>query len=673
VLKKTVVTCVVLAALFPAAAMAEEPAASLADRLPVAKTAVWAELDLKDGFDQAARTLRFVDADAGEKVIARTQALWELLKEIAANYEFQPAILERPSDLRLYLLVLARDEPKKSQATRQVPRFDVDKGEVSYEEQTYSVVDEYVLSLVVEAPQEAAAADLIEQVKALLDRMAESHPGSDEFAREDVDVEMGQMVRLPAAGVTLGQLGNYVILSDDEPQELWRALMASPEQSVSQTPMYRRIIEGQRMPQTFVLVNVPLLAKRTGEGLKRSLDEATARQAAQSGAEGESWEIGFEVSMARWQYTLFQVVRTFLSLDRCRFAGFSFYTAVDDGRAVTESKGFLSHDERIGACLKELLDGSGSFAVPPVAVEEAVAMMTRVSPVKVYDELIKALSATDPAMAASFQMGTQMVAQTLGTDIRSILDLFAPDAYFFVTVEPTKTSVVTDWKENEAGDWEPVEEEKTVVMPHVTVLWGLKDAAEASKSLNAIFSAAGANPQLAGTVRKRTYQGTDVFCLGSSVDQPDAYPDGVTSFALTVVGRYLTFGSWDRVTDAIRRLKAGTGGAPAELQEAVAKNPGANLIVVVPKAFQDRLRELQKAGAEQEGKMMDLVLEQLQKEDFGLTGDLAVRFKDAVTKLISAVQEFQQKAEAAQTQTGVVVGVHRGNVYEIHSVSEVHK
>ncbi len=126
------------------------------------------------------------------------------------------------------------------------------------------------------------------------------------------------------------------------------------------------------------------------------------------------------------------------------------------------------------------------------------------------------------------------------------------------------------------------------VLPKVSVFWGVKDPAAARDTLNTLVTNMSDSPNMNAFVKKRTYQETDVDRFGKDVTKEGSYPDGETSYAVVIADRYLTVGSWDEVTKAIRLLGAAGSKTDPGMMSLVQANPNANLLVVIPKAFRQK-------------------------------------------------------------------------------------
>ncbi len=652
-LKRTLQMMLVLAVLAPAAAMARQERAVLADRLPADAVMLYVRLDVRRALTQFAKALAFVDPESGGKIAYQVVELHGLVKELAANYQFRPKLLDQIADTELYFVLMLEEGEGETPAPIWLGNL--------------------TLSVVLRTPSEEVASDFMEEFKAMLEREKAKDPDSTRFDRRDIEVERGELIA-SEDDATLGRLGEYVIFSTGNPEKLWAALMAPPEKRLSGVALYARLMAGEHEPVGLGIVNMERIFRGVEDQLKRVLDEAEAMQAQEAGepVEGE-WDMGaMQMQMANTALKAFLVAKELFSLDKWEHVGFAMSYDVSEDRLFSDLTSAFSHGEPISPVLSELLDGSGSFLLPRTGQHASICVMARVRLKRILDEVIKTMSASDPAFAGQFGMVMQMMKMMSGVDLPEILDMLASDFYVFVEMV---VKDLTDFFGDAAFDLEGVPTQ--VLWPKVTLLWGLSDPNSARDTLDRAFTTLSTNPQFNLYVKKRTYQETDVFCMGSEVTDPAVYPDGLTSFALVIVDRYLSIGSWDQVSGLIRRAKSGTAEADPELEAVVDGHRDSNLIVVIPKAFQQHMTELaEKMRGSQPDPIDELLrnLDELDLTELDLEDqDLARRAKSAVRELLLAFKDFQRRAEELAPQTAVMTGTHKGRFYEVRAASEMRK
>jgi len=677
-LKRIAVTLVVLA-LVPVVAFARSTGDVLARSLPADETVFYLELDVNALLEEGEKMAKFIDLDAGGKLVYQVNNLYGLLRELCARHEFEPKLFENVADVEVYLAVLAKDEPEVTVHTYKTPKWNPETWEPiegEFEEHTYTQTKRYVFSVLARVPDEETAVDFLEEIKALVDREAEKEPGLEGPVRTDIEVERGELIGVPGQDVTFGRLGSYIILSSGNPRELWAALMAPPVKALSDTPLYRRMTGGAQRPQMLMLVNLQTFIRQGEDGLKKKLEEAqkkcAEKFASSGGGESVFDEDMFALMMAQAQYKAFMLFKELFSLDKCEQVGASAFFAADGERVVSGFTGLFSHGERISPVLEELLTGSGSFVLPNTGKSEDICVMYRADLGKIYDVVTNTIRASDPQMMGSFDQGMLQMKERFGVDLGEVLGLLAQDMYLFVNIVK-KEMEIPELVEFDEETGEPTFETKKrmMMLPEVTMLWGVRDPRAARNTLSAVLTRMSTDPEFNETVKKRTYQETDVFCVGADVAEEDTYPDGLTSFAVVVVDRYLSFGSWDHITGLIRRMAAGQGGVDSELQSVVESYGNSNLLVVVPVAFQEKFQKLAESD-EVMGSAFDQLLEALEALELDVEDvELAERLKASLRELILTLKTLDEKGRTLAQERGLLSGTHKGLFYELEAESEV--
>jgi hypothetical protein len=663
--------CVAVAGL--ATAVVAQP---LADRLPAEETVLFTELDVGGILRQTEQAMAFVDPESGERITYQARQLYDLVLEFSENYEFHPVLFEDIADLRLFAVVLAKAEPDQIVHTYQVPAFDEATGEMlegEFEDHTYTEEDRYTFSLIVQTSGGQVAVDFLDQFKGLIARLEEQDPEGFAFDRQDLEVEQGELVSDGEGQFTLGRLDEFVILSDGNPRELWAALVAGPTERMSDAPVVQGLrTAGPTEPLGMLTVNLETLLAQLEAGLREQMEEARAALEAEGGrdpANPQDWE-GMQremrVQMAETFYQVYQGMDRALSLGELRQVGFAAGAQYTDDAARGFLRGRLTHGENPSPLLTEIMEGAGEFAVPPVGEIEGMCYMVRVDAGRVFTEIMDALGEASPMLGQQYRQSQGAMRLMIGTDIGEILDQLAGDSYVFLDIVVGEREEVSFEVDEETGEWLEQTETITGPMPEISFLCGLKDPQAARALLNTIFTQVGASPEIAQAIRKRTYQEADVYCIGPDVQDDEGYPDGVNSFALVIVDRYLTFGGWDHVTGVIRQAGSGQAAANAELQKAIDANPDANLIVVIPKAFQERMEEMGDLDGDGEADAYDMLISQLEEADLteALDPETADRARTALIELLRAVQDLAEKAQEMQPEATVLTGTHHAGYYE---------
>ncbi len=655
-----------------ATTLSAQTEASLGAKLPAEKAVVFGRVNLGPVLKQVGASLEFVDEEAGGKIIYNVERLHDLAKELAANYEFQPMLLDRLPECELYVAVMAREEPVVQTHTMRQQRFDPESGAFipdEFEEVEFQTESNYTFSLVVGTPDEEVARDFVDECRDLFDFLRESRPEANLGERREIEVEQGALIGSSEHPGTVGWIGNYVVVSDGEPTDLWGAVMAPASESVAQTAASQRIGEEPLPRQAYLLVNVGALVRRTEEAMADALAEAEEELGGQQGAPAgpQAWQL----QMLRRSYEAFLAAKQILSLDKIRHAAVAMAAEVTPEASHSVGLGLLSHGEPIGPVLTELLEGSGSFQPPPGAAEDKAAVMLRVDLKRIYDEVTEALRPEGPQqMPSMFDVLKMQMRMQIGKDLGDILALLDSDMYALIGVSSEQIELPTGWDEETD---EVTMEQREVILPQLNVLWGVRDHNEASSALGDIFARLSENPQLAGFVKKRTYMETDVYCIGLHAAEPETYPNGRSSFALVVVGRYLTLGGWDYVTGVIRRMGSGSAGGDEGLLAVVEQNPEANFLVVMPRGLQEKFRELTRKMA-QEQDPWEMMVAELRAVELGLEApELERQIKQALEEIIRAFEVINDKQTEAIPPQTVMVGRHTGQFYELRTEARVSK
>ena len=607
-------------------AHAAEP---LAHTLPE-RTVLYAEVDVGAAAEGLMAYLRFIDADHAEGLRQNTVELVACLKELAARYEFTPLAADRIAELRLYTVLMAKDEPEVKTHTYRTPKWDHEKGERiegEFEEHTYTTRKEFTFSVVAEMPSEEVAADLVKQVRALSERASEGRPEGFKHLRE-VDVNEGVMVAFPAAATTLGHLGPYVVFSDAKPAELWAALAGGADPSLADSPVYGRLTREGERPCALLHVNLATLIEKLQESLLRNLEEAEEQYgpAPEAGAGGGFDQGAFRVQMARASLDAFLTFEKLLSLDRLGAAGVGIGIGGGDGSAVSRATALLQYREPVSPVLDLILDSGHALEAPEVGERDGVVLMARLGLKELFEAVKENL---EPKLLQPLAMVEGVLKMQVGYDIAGILDAFAGDVCLCMDFVR---------KEIDSRRWDPetrqvVTEKVMAPVPEGLFLIGVEDAEAFSRMLSEIVTRVTAAPGAGAVVGKRSFLATDVYVLGPGAVDEDAEPDGINSFAAAVVGRHLAVGSWREITGLIRRAGAGTD---ARLAEFVSRHPDANLLMFVPDSFNKKFRDLMKAEGEdpyEELRKGLAELDDLPVED----ADLRDRFRGAIERLVEGL------------------------------------
>jgi hypothetical protein len=678
--RRLLLSLAVFAVLIPAAALAAEGQKSLATMLPADKTDVYVNVDLQSTLDQASKSLDFLDPASAERIRTDVKDLYSEARELAAQYDFKPALLDHLSEVNVSMVLMPKEKPETVSQKIKVPKYNKETFEQvpgEFDEIEVSETHSFTFSVVLLTPSADLASDFLKQVEAMLDAQKEKEPNDTSYNRTDIQVDKGQLISTANGKVTVGCLDNAVVISTGDPKELWAAMMAAPAGKLSETPMFQKMVSlGGGAPDIAAMANVADLLKRAEAALKGAVDEA--QKAADKGKEqGQAEQGGFDMAamqltMAQAAYNSFTAIKQLMSLDKLEWASVGAHMEATDNKCSTVSYLLLSHGQPLSPVMSELLNGSGKLQPPAVSKPDSMTVMARVDIGKVITEILNSLTAMGGPIGGSLQMQLQQVKQQLGVGVEDLLALPASDFYVYLDLAKKEVEE-SNWQyDDKTQQWNEVKTKQNKVVPEVDVYWGVKDPSAAHDTLDKLVTGMSASQELNAFAKKRTYQGTDVYCFGSGVTEEETYPDGRSSFAIVIVGRYLTLGSWDDATKAVRELGAG-GKTDEGLMSIVQANPDANLLVVVPKAFQEKSQQL---SAEMAGtnNAFDMLIKGLAEKDLGLKDkDLEQRVKKSLTDLIQAYQGLATKAAAHAPAQSLMVGRPDGNFYEITSRQELTK
>lgn len=667
------ILCLAAVALAPASARAEE---DLAAKLP--RSAIfYLKLDAQGIVEHFRKYLELLDPEQGGKFSYQVGATREALKEWSGAHEFKPVLFDQLETLKAFVVVMAKKTPEVKKHTYKVPKYNEETGEQiegQFEDHVFEEKVEYTTSMVLESSEEAAA-DFLTQFKALQERLKEKEPENKSHEYTKVDVDQGELIKQASDSSTLGRMGRLLVFSDANPAELWSALMAPPEGKLSESALYQRFAQSESTGVCRAFLNTAELFKRLEASLAAEVEDATKAAAAApppqkdpNAAEGEAPfdEAAWRKEFAEQELKSFRMMKKLFGLDKWNTLGgdVNFFC---DGK-VARTGGLLSmhFDEGLTPAMQAILNGGDAFVAPGVGDRDQMAMMFRVAPSGILKAVQEGL---DPDVANMFTLQMGMMKGAVGYDLGEILAQLAGDIYFFLDIEK---------KEHEVTEWD-MEAEKVVTktvngpVPKFMFLFGLKDREAFTQMLSQTFTTISRNPAFAPLVKKRTYQETDVYQVGVDVSKPDADPDGRTSFALVVVGRYLSFGGWNDVTELIRRTKAAEQAAPGSLADVVAKNKDAQMLLVMSKAF---LKKLQAMAKEEKGQADELAaaLEALEKLNLPMDDkELEEKLKTALKGLLESGKALQDRAEKLGSPLVVVKGALAGNYYEVKVKDEVQK
>jgi hypothetical protein len=644
-------------------------AADLAGKLPQ-DTIFYAQVDVRRMLDEMHKYNTFVDAEAAGGLAHELAELHKSFKEAATGHEFSPQLMDKILDARVYAVIMAKAKPAVKTHSYEFPVED-DNGVVRKTKRTFTDTTRFTFSMVVETTEDAAA-DFMVQIKAMAEREHKKNPEAKGSAYKEVKVDQGEMISDAEGNFTLGRIGPYLAASDSEPTELWACLTsaAKPEKTLADADLYQRYLKAKPRSVALALVNLESLIVRHEAQLKDKVDEARKAKAAKPAegvkeGEGEEPNDDGELEYAEFQHKQFQVMKKMFGLDQVRFAGLNICIESDEKNVSTGVQATLQCGEKMSPVMKGILDGGKRFQVPEIGEQSGMAIFLRVGAKEILQGVLESL---DEKTVANFNESMDQMKKLSGATLPEIVDQLSGDIYLFVNMVE---------KEKKVRKWNPETENldtTTVKAPVPELLWlvGVNDREAFNKILTTAINTLQANPFLSKAVKKRTYQGDDVFLVGD-LQGDDALPDGLNSYAVVVVDRYLSFGTWNDVTALIRRAKAAEKGANEPLAAAVAKAPEANLFFGVYKTFIKKMEQMQKAGGDgaDKFKMLGELIDEgeIPFADAALNEKIKTSLKRLVKNGLSLAEKGQELGPAFE----FVRGGLNGSVYEIIYSRELKK
>jgi hypothetical protein len=609
---------------------------TLAYRLP-ASTIFYAQVSVPSLLRASDQYLSFVDAEAAEEFVSEIKTLHGLVKEIGAEYEFEPRLFDKILKSKLYFVVNRETKPKVTG-----PSFSVTS------------------SLIVETTPKTAK-DFLEQFKGLMERLKEKHPETGRYDYKELEIEEGELLAIGTNGVTLGRHGRYIVLSNDRPETLWIALDSPPDTSLADTELFQRYAHAKPSSKVMYLLNLEELILQLEATLKRNLTVARdlLSNDKDSGDDEEGIAPPIREQFAEQSLNSFQSAKKLLSLDQVKTFGgtLAWQTGKRNCRAKTRMDLLLG--ENISPLLRQILDGGHRFQLPPMGKTDHLCIFLRTGVSKILGSI---LSGLDDATMQQYQQSMMMMKGVVGYTVGEIFDHLAGDVYILVDINERKHKTLKlDKKTGEV-------ETKTTVgpLPELFVFLGVKDREAFSKVLSDVVTRLSSGPfasMLGKFLSQRVYQGVDVYLVGQGLEVEGHDPDGLTSYAMVVIDRHFTFGSWKEVTALIRRSKAAEKGASRKLASIVKEHQESNFLLVAPSSWS---KKLQKVGEKNDGEAWDHLIGESLKGFLALSEDedVRTRFKAALKRLKKHSVALSRKGQDLAVDPTVGDGKLSGGLYE---------
>jgi len=660
---KKLFVCIAVAVcmLFPAAISGEE----VVNILPE-DTLLYGMVDVEKALSGSQEYCKFVDGEIAGNVVFQIKAIHKALKEFAARYEFTPGIFDHLHELKAHFILMKKDEPEVKKHTFKSPKYNHETGEIiqgEFEEHSYTETN-YVAFLTAFETTEELAEDFIDQFKGLMGRMAEKYPKRrEEFVWKELESEKGELLSFEKGSFVIGRMGGYIVVSPGNPKEIQRYFISPADPALGSMPIHQRNILKEKPPIGFLLSSIRALTVLLEEsltlGLKNAMEEAAKKKQG-----GEQQMQDWRVQRAQASLNRFLMFKKAIGFDTIRMGGVYTDMSISDNTASSSMNMTIELSESASPLIRLALNSGKPFEAPNLGDFKGVCLMMRIGFKQMLDETLKALP---PQYTQAFNGQVEMAKQSVGLDIPGLIAQLSGDIYVLIDIIPDK-EIPTQSYNYETKKIETNIVKKTV--PEFFILFGLNDSGAASEMLSKLFTSVSTKfPQAASLVKKRVYQGTDVYLFGSGIDREDAQPDGFMSYAAVILGRHFTMGSWEKVTGFIRRVKSDASGGSKIIADAIARHKDASFLCVFPKAFMTKIENMMQKKNEDPLGMIIKQWENMQKQI--PDKELAEQLKTPVKKLLESVQALQKKA--SKPETAVVSGTLKGNFYDVHCRSEVRK
>jgi len=626
-------------------------------------TVLYARLDIAVALRNYRDQIKTIDEEQAEKLLFQTRELITQLKTLAARHEFKPKLFDEFEKTTMHFVISLLKEPIIKVHKYKSPKWDPETGKRipgEFVERSFTQRQDFAFALVLDTTEEVAG-DFLDQVKALTQRQKDKNPDNKGPAYKELEVEEGELISSPSGGVSIGRLGNRLILAQGNPKELWATLRSAPEKPLAENAVYKRLNAGEVTPQALLVTNISTLVGHLEESLKRQLKEAAKR--AEKNPDAARW-IVLPAENNLKQFNFFKKV---LGLDRIKCLGLSARVGKRDGTIFNDYLLTAQLEAPITPMVRMMLDGGRKLEAPGIGKVNSVALMFRTGFKGIFDELLKEAE-TEKQLASELGKISAQIKGMTGFGLAEILGQLSGDVYAFVDIVKKKHTVKR-YQVDAEGKGTFVNTEVEEPLPEILVLLGLKDREAFTEMISKAFTSISAQPNGAQIVRKRVYQGTPVYIVGSDAGKKDADPDGLTTFAAVVVGRHLSFGTWKDVTRLIRRSKEDNPEAD-NLAPLIAGNRDAGVIAAF---WTDMAKRIQKMAREKSGvgtpaDQLKILLKAVETMPLPLAeGDEEEqrKFRESLKRMVEAYHTINQKLEEMLPETVVATGKLNGNFYDL--------
>jgi hypothetical protein len=533
---------------------ADEPEGKFAERLNTQNVIAYAHMDLKHLVMKARSFANFVDEDIAGNLEHDISSIIEIYKEELANHEFNAEIFDHINDIQFHFLFLEDPEKNlfKSESDTSPPIF-----------------------LAVET-RENLAEDFMEQLRHFLDIQIEDE--KKEAAYHNVDVEEGDLLTLEEQNISIGRLGNLLLLLNEDRQEfIWNYLLnEDPEMPISDTEAYQRYHGKQDSPLFFAFIDGALIAKNIRQKLEHR-DENKSLESAESMDQHKN---------------ILPFLKNVLSLDQWdTFESAVFLEKKDAQTFHSDTLFALRHQRPLSPVMKLILDGGHELRNPGMS-EDGIKWCFRLGLAEIYDTIVKEyLKIASPNDFADYQGAMAMTKASLGYSVSDLLHMLSGDFYLNINFVD---------KEYSSYEYDPEQKEFTEKkefgpQPEIDFLIGLEKAKAFQETLGHIFIKL-TNMGIGRIVKKTSFQNQEIYIIGLNGGGKEINPEAAGTVALAVVDEYLKISSWQSLTDHIRRLKLGK--IDRALTRILSRYPKATSLFVMSRKALEKTSSLQKKNQE---------------------------------------------------------------------------
>ncbi len=589
-------------------------------------TLLYIQLDVEKALQSVGDYFKFVNKVSGNAIIKEVKTLKTLLVSFAKIYQFQPILFDKIHKTRCYFIMDYMDKPLVTIQKYKQYQYNQTTKKYGMIEKERRIVEKINYIGVLETDIESAK-NLIPELKSLVERMKEKHPAAKKFTWKQIDMDKGELVKI--GDIYLGRLGKYLTLSQFKPKKLWRYLQFPADQSLSETDLYNKYQNNPLPSQAMVLFNLGKYLKGLEKEMKEKIEEA--KRDARKERKPSPWKVNYAESNLR----SYQIFKKLFSFDKLKFVGANLAWGIRNNLLQASHTISLSHSEPISPFLKSILNGGQTFQDPGLGLNKYLAFLFRLELKNMRKTLLKSM---DQKAIAQSEMANRMVKVQMGYSIDEILSAFSGDLYFF-------------FREKNRG------KEKSSEPEFITLL-GLNDGVAFSEMLSKVVTKSVMTFGMGNYVKKRVYMRTNVYVIGNS-KKPE--------FALVILGRYVSFGSWDTIKSLIRKeVRAREKLSDPRLLKVISKHRNSNLLLLVSKSYL-------KADLIDQKKRVQGLMSQAKRAIKTNDREMDEKIVKSLKNLFHHLMRIQEHSTSMSPDIIVFNGTHTRKNYEITTRFEMKK